>query len=131
MRICNSNKEITAFWIRYNHFKYQVILFGFSNTLANFQGYVNKILVEKLNIFITIYLDDILIYIKDLGQPYIKTVYLVLDQLRKYLFFANLKKYYFYEDRVYFLRYIMLSKSINIGAKRFEVMWKWPEPKSI
>ena len=43
------------------------MLFSFSNTLATFQGYVNKILSKKLNIFVIVYLDNILIYIKDPG----------------------------------------------------------------
>ena len=33
---------------------------GLSNAPASFQGYVNKILAEKLDIFILVYLDDIL-----------------------------------------------------------------------
>lgn len=45
-----------------------VILFSFSNLVASFQGYVNKILLEKLNVFIIVYLDDILIYTKDQGH---------------------------------------------------------------
>ena len=55
-----------AFKTQYSHFKYQVILFGLFNALATFQKYINKILAEKLDIFIIVYLDDILIYIKDL-----------------------------------------------------------------
>lgn len=51
-----------AFMIRYSHFKYQVIPFGLSNTPASFQSYINKILAKKLDVFIIIYLDDILIY---------------------------------------------------------------------
>ena len=39
--------------------------FDLSNTLAIFQGYINKILAKKLDIFIIVYLDDILIYTKD------------------------------------------------------------------
>ena len=41
------------------------MLFDLSNTPTTFQGYINKILVEKLDIFIIIYLDDILVYTKD------------------------------------------------------------------
>ena len=48
--------------------------FGLSNTPAIFQGYVNKILAKKLDIFIIVYLDDILIYIKNIGQSYVKAV---------------------------------------------------------
>ena len=46
--------------------------FGFSNVTATFQEYVNKILVEKLDVFIIVYLDDILIYNENLGQQYIE-----------------------------------------------------------
>ena len=48
------------------------MFFGLFNTLTIFQGYINKILVEKLDIFIIIYLDNILIYIKDPSKSYIK-----------------------------------------------------------
>ena len=43
------------------------MFFGLFNALATFQRYINKILVKKLNIFIIVYLDDILIYTKDLS----------------------------------------------------------------
>ena len=42
-----------------------MISFRSSNAPASFQGYINKILVEKLNTFVIIYLDNILIYNKD------------------------------------------------------------------
>ena len=66
--------------------------FSLSNTPATFQRYINKILAEKLDVFVIVYLDDILIYIKDPGQPHVEVVRSILDQLRKYSFFANLKK---------------------------------------
>ena len=55
--------------------------FGLSNAPAIFQRYVNKILAEKLDIFIIVYLNNILIYTKDPGRPYIEAVQWVLDQL--------------------------------------------------
>ena len=53
-----------AFQTWYNHFKYQIMSFRLSNALASFQDYINKILAEKLDIFVIMYLDDIFIYIK-------------------------------------------------------------------
>ena len=38
-----------------------MMLFRLSNTPANFQGYINKILAENLDIFVIVHLDDILI----------------------------------------------------------------------
>ena len=49
--------------------------FGLFNAPATFQGYVNKILAEKLDIFVIVYLDDILIYTEDPGQPHIEAMY--------------------------------------------------------
>lgn len=36
--------------------------FDLSNASTSFQNYINKILAEKLDIFVIIYLDDIPIY---------------------------------------------------------------------
>ena len=43
-------------------------------TLVIFQDYINKILAEKLNIFIIVYLDDIFIYTKNSSQLHVNTV---------------------------------------------------------
>ena len=41
--------------------------FELLNALSSSQSYINKILIKKINIFILVYLDDILIYITDVG----------------------------------------------------------------
>ena len=41
--------------------------FGLSHASASFQDYINKILAEKLDIFVIVYLDNILIYTEDPG----------------------------------------------------------------
>ena len=82
MKIKEGDEWRIAFQTRYGHFEYQVMLFGLSNTLTSFQGYINKILAEKLDIFVIVYLDDILIYIKNQNQGHIEAVWWVLDILR-------------------------------------------------
>ena len=51
------------------------MFFGLINILAIFQDYVNKILVKKLNIFIIIYLNNILIHISNEKKGYVKAVW--------------------------------------------------------
>ena len=87
--------------------------------------------MQKLDIFIIVYLDDILIYNKDPGQPQVKAIYWVLNPLQKHFLFANLKKCRFYQDKICFLRYIILSKKISIEAKKIEVVKDWLEPKLV
>ena len=67
-----------TFRTQYGHFKYQIMFFGFSNALITFQEYVIKILIEKLDIFIVMYLNDILIYIENPSQPHIEAIDWVL-----------------------------------------------------
>ena len=109
MRIKEGDKWKTAFRTRYGHFEYQVMPFGLSNAPASFQGYINKILAEKLDIFVIVYLDDILIYTEDQGRGYVEAVRWVLDILRKNSLFANLKKCRFHKDEVRFLGYAVSS----------------------
>ena len=92
MRIREGDEWKTAFRTRYGHFEYQVMPFGLTNAPASFQGYINKILAEKLDIFVIVYLDDILIYTDDDGDGHVTAVRWVLEQLRKFSLYANLKK---------------------------------------
>ena len=131
MRIREGDEWKTVFQTKYGHFEYQVILFGLSNAPATFQRYVNKILAEKLNVFIIVYLDDILIYTEDPGQLYVEVVRWVLDQLWRYSLFANLKKCCFHQDEIHFLGYVVSSKGISIEVERIEVVKEWPEPKLV
>ena len=49
--------------------------FGLTNTPATFQGYINKILAEKFDVFVIVYFDDILIYIESEGKEHVQTVW--------------------------------------------------------
>ena len=124
MSIYEDDKWKTAFWTQYNHFKYHIMLFGLSNDPATFQEYVNKILAKILDIFVIVYLDNILIYTENPGQPHVEAVRWVLDQLRKYSLFANLKICCFHQDEVHFLGYIVSSKEISMEANQIKVVRK-------
>ena len=57
------------------------MLFRLINILVLFQRFINKILGELLDIFIIIYLDNILIFLKNLKE-YKRYVKQVLQKLR-------------------------------------------------
>ena len=113
MRIREGDEWKTAFRTRYGHFEYQVMPFGLTNAPASFQGYINKILAEKLDIFVIVCLDDILIYTDDDEDGHIAAVRWVLEQLRKFSLYANLKKCRFHQEKVRFLGYGMEDERIE------------------
>ena len=131
MRIKEGDEWKIAFWTWYGHFEYQVMPFGLFNAPASFQGYINKILAEKLDIFVIVYLDDILIYTKDPGQAHVNAVQWVLKKLRKNDLFANLKKCCFHNDEVRFLEYVISAQRVKIEKERIDAVKHWPELKSI
>ena len=111
-----------VFQTSYDHFKYQIMLFNLLNALAIFQGYVNKILIKKLNVFCNCISKDILIYIKDLNQSHIEFICWFLDKFQKYSLFTNIKKCYFHQNEVHFLDYMVSSKDISIEAKKIKIV---------
>ena len=121
MRIREGDEWKTAFRTQYGHFEYQVMPFGLTNAPASFQGYINKILAEKLDIFVIVYLDDILIYTDD-DESHVTAVRWVLEQLRKFSLFAKLKKCWFHQEEVQFFGYLVSSKGIHMKDDKIEAV---------
>ena len=53
--------------------------FGLTNTLASFQKYIIKIFIEKLDIFVILYLDNMFIYTNDNKDCYVAVIWWVLE----------------------------------------------------
>ena len=62
LRIKVDDKEKTTFRTRYNYFEYLIMSFNLVNASITFQIYINKILINLINIIYIVYLNDILIY---------------------------------------------------------------------
>jgi reverse transcriptase-like protein len=62
IRIHPDSEDLTTFRTRYGSYKYKVVPFGLTNGPATFQRYINDIFMDCLDDFLTVYLDDLLIY---------------------------------------------------------------------
>ncbi len=69
-----------AFYMRYSHFEYYVMLFRLFNILVIFQAYINYALVGLIDVICIVYLDNILIYLEDL-EEYIGAIWSILTYL--------------------------------------------------
>ena len=65
LQIAEEEKWKTAICTYYSLFKYLIMLFKLCEASSFFQSYINDILWDCLNIFVTVYIDDILIYSKN------------------------------------------------------------------
>ena len=78
------------------------MFFGLFNALASFQSYINKILAKKPDVFVIVYLDNILIYTENKAQDHMEAVRWVLDLLKKIVFLLIWKNVCFIRMRFAF-----------------------------
>jgi hypothetical protein len=81
IRIAEKQEYLMVFNIYYSLFETLVMPFGLFNTLVIFQAWINEILYLYLDVFYTVYINDILVYLDNLleHKKYIKKILYVLQ----------------------------------------------------
>ena len=105
--------------------------FGLTNALATFQLVINKALYEYLGIFVTAYLDDVLVYTNSTLEEHVEHVKKVLWKLRKYKLYLQASKCEFYTKETKYLGFIILTKGVKINLKKFQTIQKQLTPKTV
>jgi hypothetical protein len=81
----------TAFSTRYGLYEYTVMSFGLTNAPAYFMYLMNSIFFEELDVFVVIFIDDILIFSKT-EEEHAKHIRIVLQKLRDHRLYAKFSK---------------------------------------
>ena len=104
--------------------------FGLKNAPATWQAYINNILREYLDVFVLVYLDDILIYSKN-KEEHREHVSKVLELLKEENLRMKIKKAEFHKKEVEFLGYVIGRKDIKIDKKKIQAVLDWPTPTTV
>jgi hypothetical protein len=120
-RICiiEGQEYFIVFNIYYSLFEILVILFGLSNILVIFQARINKIFYLYLDIFYTVYINDILVYLNNLLEykKYIKKILYILQDTS---FQLDIKKYKFEVIKITYLGLILFIESVRIDPAKIK-----------
>ena len=119
----------TAFRTRYGLFEYMVMPFGLTNAPATFQSMINDVLRPFLDVFVVVYLDDILIF-SDSLEEHTKHVSTVLEQLSQHDLFVKAKKCEFHVTSTEFLGYNISPSGISMNENKVKAIKDWPQPKN-
>ena len=130
VHIANGDEWKTAFRTHYRSFEWFVMPFGLTNTFVAFQWFMNNIFPNLLDVYIIIYLNDILIYSNNMSEHYwhIKEVYKYLCKTGLY---AKTEKYEFHSESVEYLGYILSFSSLTMFDNKVKIIQDWPEPKKV
>ena len=105
--------------------------FGLTNAPATFQALINTTLCKYLDIFVTAYLDDILIYTKGTLKEHIQKVKKVFKALQEAIIRLRPDKCKFHVKTVKFLGSIITTDGIQMDDEKVKAIREWLEPRNL
>ncbi|GJP79414.1 hypothetical protein CLOP_g9648 [Closterium sp. NIES-67] len=130
IRMADNSIHKTAFRTRYGSYEYLLMPFGLTNAPATFQAEMNHILRPLLDECVVVYLDDILIYSRDMKQ-HVEHLRRVFEILRRERFYVKLSKSEFALEKVLFLGHMVSAQGVHVDPKKIEAVRTWKTPKNV
>jgi hypothetical protein len=116
LKTWESDVPKTAFHTRYALYEYTVMSFGLTNAPAYFMYLMNKVLMEYLDKFFVVFIDDILIFSK-MEEEHEKHLRMVLEKLRSNQLYAKFSKCEFWLTKVAFLGHVISTGGISVDPR--------------
>jgi hypothetical protein len=117
-------EDLIIFKIRFDAYKYRVLSFELCNDLVTYQHYMNDVFFDYLNEFVSIYINDILIY-NNFKEKHVKHVKKLLQRLRNANLQADIDKCEFFVHEIKYLKLIVRRNEIRINSKKIETILQW------
>ena len=128
IRLTEEDMPKTAFRTPFGLYEYKVMPFGLTNCPSVFMAAMNDILSDLP--FVTVYLDDILIFSKDEIQ-HVSHVQTVLERLRQHKYYLKLSKCEFFKHEIRYLGHLVTPEGITPDPAKLDAVSKWEQPKTV
>jgi hypothetical protein len=104
--------------------------FGLTNAPAYFMYLINSVFMPKLDKFVMVFIDDILIYSKT-KEDHANHIRVILQRLRDHRLYAKFSKCEFWLDSVKFLGHTISSEGISVDPTKVQEVMDWTPPTSV
>ena len=123
------DQEKTAFTTFHGLFEFTVMLFGLCNAPATFQRLMETVLHGLLGSFVSVYLDDIIIYSPTVKE-HLKHLSAVFDRLRQAGLRLKPSKCQFLCSQIAYLGHIISADGIRPDPEKIAKIQNWASPKN-
>ena len=130
VRINAGDEYKAAFRCKDGHYEPLVMQFGLTNAPSVFQRFMNDIFQDLRDVNVIVYLDDILVYSKDL-ESHKKHVSEVFRRLQENDLSVKPSKCEFHKSSVTFLGFIISNNGLSMDKQKTEVINNFPVPKTV
>ncbi|XP_019248562.1 PREDICTED: uncharacterized protein LOC109227822 [Nicotiana attenuata] len=113
LKIRDSDVPKTAFRTRYGHYEFLVMSFGLTNAPAAFMDLMNRVFRPYIDSFVIVFIDDILIYSRRLGE-HEQHLRVVFQTLREQKLYAKFSKCEFIKARQFDDPYLAALKETDL-----------------
>ena len=120
----------TAFRTRYGHYEFVVMSFGLTNAPAAFMSLMNWIFKLYLDLFVIVFIDDILVYSKS-KKEHEEHLRMILEMLRDKKLYAKFSKCEFWLDAVSFLGHVVSKDGVMVDPSKIEAVKNWVGPTNV
>ena len=104
--------------------------FGMKNAPAVFQREMQRVLRDRLNKGVMVFIDDILLHTKTI-EEHEEMVRWVLKRLCDEGYYANPDKCEFFQEEISFLGHVINGKGISVQQHKIKAVATWPVPKTV
>jgi hypothetical protein len=91
---------------------------------------MNKVFMDKLDKFMVVFIDDILIY-SATAEEHEQHLRVVLEKLRQNQLYAKFSKCDFWLEEVAFLGHVLTAKLVVVDPAKIEAVKEWEQPHNV
>lgn len=130
IRVRPEDVEKTAFNTKNGQFEYLVMPMGLCNAPATFQTLMNQVFYDCIDVFMVVYMDDLLIYSRT-REEHMRHLQPVFSRLRSERLYVSPKKCSFLRPETEFLGMLVSREGARVNPEKGRVVREWPRPTSL
>ena len=104
--------------------------FGLTNAPVAFMSFMNGICKPYLDLFVIVFIDDILVYSKS-KREHEEHLRMVLEMLREKKLYAKFSKCEFWLDASSFLGHVVSKDGVMVDPSKIETVKNWVRPTNV